>query len=400
MKDVIKFKENFCMAPWTHMSVWQTGDAYPCCIYHWGMPIDNINRAGLKGAWNSKFMRQLRLRMLKNEPSEGCAKCINYDKQGILSYRQKFNSDYKHHYNLVQDTQENGTVEKMNLAYFDIRFSNLCNMKCRSCGPHFSSKWAEDTKGKPEIVQIDYTDLWEEIETVLPTIEEIYFTGGESLFMPQHYRLLDMLVERGLSPKLTYNSNASRLSLKNKHVKDYWKHFDTIFFGVSCDQIGIKAEYTRAGQKWSTVFENLCWIRDNMPHVTIQPSPTISVLNIIDLRKIINFLFENNLCTDYDINLGNILIGPEWLSCTILPKNLKDKAKQNLELLQDDLNNYDMVEGRQEFLCTSIKNIIKFMYNKDDTYRIPEFKLRMQEIDKARKENFAKVFPEMKVLYD
>ena len=80
MKDVIEFQENFCMAPWTHMSVWQTGDAYPCCIYHWGMPVDNINRAGLKGAWNSEFMRQLRLRMLKNEPSEGCAKCINYDK--------------------------------------------------------------------------------------------------------------------------------------------------------------------------------------------------------------------------------------------------------------------------------------------------------------------------------
>ena len=360
-----EFKEHFCMAPWTHMSVWQTGDAYPCCIYHWDMPVDNINRSGLKGAWNSKKMRDLRLRMLSNEPSEGCIKCTNYDKQGIISYRHKFNTEYNHHYNLVQTTQEDGTVDQMNLAYFDIRFSNLCNMKCRSCGPHFSSKWAEDINGKPEIVQINHPEMWEEIEDVLDNIEEVYFTGGESLFMPQHYRLLDMLIERGLSPRLTYNSNATRLSLKGKHIENYWKHFKNIFFCVSCDQIGSKAEYTRAGQKWNTVFDNLCWIRDNFEHgydkgVVIQPNPTISVLNIIDLRKIINFLFEHNIPTDYDINLSNLLVGPDWLSCTILPKHLKDKAKENILLLKDDIAKLKMYPQRKEFLDSGLDNIINF----------------------------------------
>jgi len=27
MQPKDKFPEHFCMAPWTHMSVWQTGDA-------------------------------------------------------------------------------------------------------------------------------------------------------------------------------------------------------------------------------------------------------------------------------------------------------------------------------------------------------------------------------------
>ena len=398
------FKEHFCMAPWTHMSVWQTGDAYPCCIYHWDMPVDNINRSGLKGAWNSKKMRDLRLRMLSNEPSEGCIKCTNYDKQGIISYRHKFNTEYNHHYNLVQTTQEDGTVDQMNLAYFDIRFSNLCNMKCRSCGPHFSSKWAEDINGKPEIVQINHPEMWEEIEDVLDNIEEVYFTGGESLFMPQHYRLLDMLIERGLSPRLTYNSNATRLSLKGKHIENYWKHFKNIFFCVSCDQIGSKAEYTRAGQKWNTVFDNLCWIRDNFEHgydkgVVIQPNPTISVLNIIDLRKIINFLFEHNIPTDYDINLSNLLVGPDWLSCTILPKHLKDKAKENILLLKDDIAKLKMYPQRKEFLDSGLDNIINFMYSSDDTHLIEAFRKEMQKIDLIRGENFLNVFPELKDLY-
>lgn len=404
MQQKNNFKEHFCMAPWTHMSVWQTGDAYPCCIYHWDMPVDNINRNGLRGAWNSEKMRELRLRMLANEPSEGCAKCINYDRQGIISYRHKFNTEYDHHYNLVETTQEDGSVEQMNLPYFDIRFSNLCNMKCRSCGPHFSSKWAEDINGKPEVVEINHPELWSEIEEVLPTIEEIYFTGGESLFMPQHYKLLDMLIERGLKPRLTYNSNATRLSLKDKHVKDYWSHFDRIFYCVSLDQIGNKAEYTRAGQTWNTVFNNLCWIRDNFEHsyergVVIQPNPTISVLNILDLRKIINFLFDHSIPTDYDINLSNLLVGPEWLSCTILPDNLKKLAKENIELLKEDIDQIKMYPQRKDFLNKGLDNIVNFMYSSDDTHLISKFRIEMQKLDLKRNENFVSVFPELKDLY-
>ena len=392
------------MAPWVHMSVWQTGDAYPCCIYHWDMPVDNINRSGLKGAWNSQKMRELRLRMLANEPSAGCAKCINYDKDGIISYRHKMNTEYAHHKDIVESTQEDGTVDQLNLAYFDIRFSNLCNMKCRSCGPHFSSKWSEDLSGKPEVIEINHPDMWEEIEEVLPNIEEVYFTGGESLFMSQHYRLLDMLIDRGLKPRLTYNSNATRLSLKGKHIKDYWQHFDRIFYCVSLDQVGPKAEYTRAGQTWDTVFTNLCWIRDNFEHsyekgVIIQPNPTISVLNILDLDYIIEFLFDNNIPTDYDINLSNVLIGPEWLSITILPKHLKELAASKLHNFKNNLNSYKMYPDRKNFIVNGIDNIINHMYNEDNSRLIPKFRQEMQKMDMTRNENFLKVFPELKDLY-
>lgn len=394
------FKEHFCMAPWVHMSVWQTGDTYPCCIYDWNSPVGNINENGLKGVWNSEKMRELRNNMLDNVPAAGCKKCFDYDKQGILSYRHKMNTEYNHHYDLVQTTQADGTVEKLNLPYFDIRFSNLCNMKCRSCGPHFSSKWAEDTDGKPKVIEIDYPNLWNEINEVIPTVEEIYFTGGESLFMSQHYDMLDLLIENNLKPKLTYNSNASRLSLKNRHVKDYWKNFDSIFFCVSFDQIGEKANYTRHGQKWDTVYQNLCWIRDNTPHVYIQPNPTISVLNVLDIASMTKFLYDNRLTTDYDMNLNNLLTGPEYLSATILPKHLKDLAKDRIKQFCKELENYDMFKERREFLTTGFDNIINFMYYKDDTHLIPKFKAKMIHLDKIRNESFINVFPELKELYD
>jgi len=395
-----KFQEHFCMAPWVHMSIWQTGDAYPCCIYDWSNPVGNINDNGIKGVWNSDKMKEIRLNMLKNIPNEGCKKCFDYDKQGILSYRYKMNTEYNHHYDLVKTTNNDGSVEKLNLAYFDIRFSNLCNMKCRSCGPHFSSKWAEDTDGKPKVVEIDHPHLWNEINEVIPNVEEIYFTGGESMFMSQHYDLLDLLIKKGLSPKLTYNSNASRLSLKKRHVEDYWKKFDNIFFCVSFDQVGEKANYTRHGQKWNTVYKNLCWIRDNMTHVYIQPNPTISVLNVLDIADITEFLYQNNLTTDYDMNLNNLLVGPEYLSCTILPTHIKDIAKERIENFCNNLSKYDMDKERREFLIGGFENIINYMYHKDDTDLIPEFKKEMSRLDKIRNENFTETFPELRELYE
>lgn len=391
--------KNFCMAPWVHMSVWQTGNAYPCCIYDWNTPIGNVNEHGLKGAWNSDHMRSLRLNMVNDVPSPGCKKCIDYDNQGIVSYRHKMNTEYSHHYDVVNSTDYNGFVEKLNLPYFDVRFSNLCNMKCRSCGTHFSSKWYEDTIGKPKVVEIENPTLWEDIEEVLSTVEEIYFTGGESLFMPQHYDLLDLFIKNNLKPKLTYNSNASRLSLKTRHVKDYWKQFNSIDFGVSFDQIGEKANYTRYGQKWETVYKNLCWIRDNTPHVYIKPNPTISIYNILDIADIVKFLFDNQLATNYDINLNNILVTPDYLSITILPQNLKDVAASRIKSFYDKLDNYNIGDDYKKMLLTSFDNIISFMYNKDDTHLIPQFKRKMFRLDRKRGENFINVFPELSELY-
>jgi hypothetical protein len=110
-------------------------------------------------------------------------------------------------------------------------------------------------------------------------------------------------------------------------------------------------------------------------------------------------LFEHNLATDYDINLSNLLVGPEWLSCTILPDHLKQIAKENIELLKQDIDDMKMYPQRKEFLHNGLDNVINFMYSKDDTHMIPKFREEMQKLDLKRGENFLKVFPELKDLY-
>ena len=37
-----------------------------------------------------------------------------------------------------------GRIINFRMRYFDIRFSNICNFKCRTCGSAFSSKWEQE----------------------------------------------------------------------------------------------------------------------------------------------------------------------------------------------------------------------------------------------------------------
>ncbi|MBT4208595.1 twitch domain-containing radical SAM protein [Candidatus Woesearchaeota archaeon] len=394
-----KKNKSFCMAPWVHMSIWQTGDAYPCCIYDWETPIGNVNDEGFRGVWNNDSMKELRLKMLNGDVVDSCKTCDLYDEQGIYSYRHKMNTEYKHHQGVVDSTEKDGYVEQFNLAYFDVRFSNLCNMKCRTCGSHFSSKWGEDDyNGKPIVIEIDYPNMWKEIEEVIPTIEEIYFTGGESLFMPHHYKLLDMLIERDKKPLIKYNSNASRLGIGDKHIKNYWPHFEEIIYGVSFDQVGDKASYTRHGTKWDKIVENLFWIRDNNKNVVIEPSPTISIFNILDLDKIVEFLFENDLSTNFRINLSNLLVTPEYFSITLLPKELKVKAEKNINKLKKYIIKKVEHIGQRQHIIENLDKVIRFMYGKDTSDLIPRTLNEIKLIDIKRKENFFEVFPEYEIL--
>ena len=42
------------------------------------------------------------------------------------------NRENWHHYDLVKNTDEDGTLKELRITYWDIRFSNNCNMKCQS----------------------------------------------------------------------------------------------------------------------------------------------------------------------------------------------------------------------------------------------------------------------------
>ena len=152
------------------------------------------------------------------------------------------------------------------MRYFDIRSSNICNFKCRSCGTEFSmgpmgtgrqkniqSRWSnhvhvDDQKGtvlEEVLEQVDHIDL-------------AYFAGGESN-NNEHYVILEEMIRKGRTDTiLRYNTaNASTISYKQYDIFDLWKHFDRIELSCSIDRYGERAEVMRHGTDWARVEEKL-----------------------------------------------------------------------------------------------------------------------------------------------
>ena len=115
-----------------------------------------------------------------------------------------------HHIKEIHHTKADGHYDKVNMIYWDIRFSNLCNLSCRYCGTYFSSNWYDDQValfGKPNHPKVTYagsskTDAYDQLINYLPMVEQVYFAGGEPLIMEEHYKILKALIDIGKADKV------------------------------------------------------------------------------------------------------------------------------------------------------------------------------------------------------
>ena len=97
--------------------------------------------------------------------------------------------------------------------------------------------------------------LWKELEPHFPSVQEIYFAGGEPLVMEEHYRILNRLVEMNRAHEVTikYNTNFTNLQYKKTNVLDLWLLFKKVEVGASLDAYGERAEYIRSGCNWDDI---------------------------------------------------------------------------------------------------------------------------------------------------
>ena len=177
----------------------------PCCASD--NALGSLRDSTLTEIWNSEGMRKLRLNMLQGTESPGCVQCYRLEQyiegsKGTL--RLGKNSELAAHFPLVGSTRADGTVEKLNLPYWDIKFSNSCNLRCRYCGPASSTSWYQEGLLFPELFPMfnrqprprlqtptrDPKDLWRQLEGFLPQLEQIYFAGGEPLVTEECYQIL------------------------------------------------------------------------------------------------------------------------------------------------------------------------------------------------------------------
>ena len=404
----MKDGKHFCLIPWTHLHTWPNGNTYMCCGADPEKPVGVLSdTTTLKDLWNSEQMKTNRLKMMRNEYVPECKRCYEIEEIGGRSLRIEHNNIFSHHMSMVDTTQPDGTVDTLNMPYVDFRFSNFCNLRCRTCGPDLSSKWASDNAilnpssaerySKVIKPNISPQIFWDQIDEIFPTIERVYFAGGEPLIMEEHYRLLDMLIENGKTDvALLYNTNFTSLKYKDKNVLEYWKHFKDVVVCASLDSWGPRAEYMRKDLKWDVVEQNFREVQTKCPHVSLDIGLTLSIFNFATLVEYYEYMTENNFISHGGLNI-NILTNPIWYKPSCVPLEYRLEIASKYKALLDKLIS--------ENLCDDYKQdrwrlAINYITNEEEPQNLEKFISLTRRMDEIRNESFSEVFPELRFLFD
>lgn len=391
------------MVPWVHLHTTPTGIAAPCCISTSTSTTNGIGDSktqSLIEIVNGTPLKQLRTDMINEVSNSECSKCYDQEKINIKSFRQDMNSKFSNYYEeALTNTTIDGALTEFKMKYFDIRFSNICNFKCRSCGSDFSTQWEqEDIKSKVTYARIipknDNPKFLQDVVDQIQHMETVYFAGGEPLITEEHYILLEEMIKQGRTDiVLRYNTNLSNLKFKDKDLLGLWKHFKhKIEVSASIDHYGERAEYIRHGTDWATVENNFRSVKQT-PFIRLQMNTVLSVFNVLTIHEFYQYLIDNQLYTPTD-NLYSLynMSHPEWLSCHILPNEYKIKGKESLKkfstlLTQNNFKFWHKAPAEHSIIWLSSQDL--WESQKD------MFRKEIIRVDNLRGEDFTKTFPEL-----
>jgi radical SAM protein with 4Fe4S-binding SPASM domain len=408
--------KTFCIMPWIHQYVGTAGDVKPCCVYDHELELGNLKGSSLKEVWNNDETKTIRLKLLNGEVAEGCTRCnlmseVSESHSSRANFNFRFFKDYdKYSIDAVKSTEPDGTVPEHMLHYMDVRFNNLCNFKCRTCSPHFSTSWIIDHRKLNPGKNINITKdnafqypgdseyhAFNEMLPHLPSIRQVYFAGGEPLIQKQHYETLQKLVElNNTECNIVYNTNLSKLKLQGHDVIEYWKKFKHVSVLASIDGSYEKAEYWRSGTVWEDIVNNAKSIKQDAPHVKLHISYTLSwpnAFNIVDLHR---EWVELGLIDVTGLNI-NLLDGPYYYTLSVLPLWKKQQIEK---VYRDHMMWIKSFTPTREILLLleKFEHTIDFMYNgvvehtvKDNLHH---FHVLNVKLDAIRNEDFFSVFTE------
>jgi len=407
IKDISEFRKTVCAVPWMHLAFEPSGQVIPCCLtsthnYFAG----DLNTQSIEEIWNSNNMKKLRREFMAGEEPKICATCFDREKVTGESGRYYQNKEFKNVIKIIPEiTDVDGTCKTMELKYWDFRFSNLCNFKCRSCGPRYSSAWVPDYKKLgwtidddakvTNIQSVEGATNYDFLKDQVQHVQKVYFAGGEPLLMPEHWQTLELLVtNKRFDVKINYNTNCSTFTYGKKNVLDYWRQWEDgkIEVWPSIDEIGERAELIRAGTVWSKVEENLKLLT-TLDNIIVRPGMTIGAWNVRRLPVIINHLIDIGVVNAKHKHQNffiNLLQHPAHYHVSVLPDDYRAETIAELKaFIQQHNKKYDTTI---DHAFTHIIHELEKPFNKPAAEK---FVWSTETVDSIRDEDLFAVIPEM-----
>jgi hypothetical protein len=414
-EEFIKNSKHFCILPWIHFHAWPDKRVMPCCVADSDISFTNINNDNtILEIMNADAFKDMRKALLNDEKHPACTRCYELEDYGTWTMRQSHNLDQGiNNLDIIASTHDDGSIDEFNLKYMDIRFSNLCNFKCRSCGPGCSSLWGEEkltvlpagtwlnaTGRDPLVTNNENGLLMEKLYPYLDDVEEVYFAGGEILVTPEHYECLDYWIANGLAKdiRLNYTTNMSKITYRDKSENrtrdlfDLWEHFGEIEIWASIDAIGPAGEIIRKGFNWEKIQNNLKTITERAPNIRVGITPTISIWNIFAYSEMFDYMLENGIITPDIPPRLNILTSPDYAAIGILPDHVRAKLIKEFKVHMRHFASIGDVQNRNRWAII----VDALEKGEEDKEKLKEFFEDNKNLDKIRNESILAVIPELR----
>ena len=421
----------YCPIPWIHQAIRNNGDMRVCCIANQGEDkgllrkddgtIYNAAFDDLNEARNCKKLRDIRLAMINDKWHPDCIRCEREYKSRIRTrfiYEQEAWS-YILRSNVAEKlTNSDGTIDtdEIPIVYYDIRFGNLCNLKCRTCGPTDSSSWYKDyyklwgdtyheSIGEMKIIRQDgryfpenniyfwynNDNFWKQLYNNINNIKHIQVVGGEPLLISKLFELLDELVKQDKAKeiKIEYNTNITTITEK---TLDLWKHFRGIRIGASVDGVGIINDYIRYPSKFEDIERNLRLLDNAEGNFEIWLAVTVQVLNLLHLPDMMKWKRKQNYkrinCTiSKPFVTSHPLHSPHFLNIKVLPAEAKKKVIEKFNKVE--FNEFPQ-QGKK-----ILDEYIAFMMQEDYSHHLHNFWKQTEYFDRTRNQRLEDYIPEL-----
>ena len=388
--------DTFCVLPFTHLSTRPDGGITPCCRSR--DTLGNIRNMTFEQAWNSDRQQQLRKDLLIGVRNKHCFQCWDMEDQGSVSMRQSMNKTRQH---MIPTQLE--PIMPFVVPVLELKMSNLCNFRCRTCKPDLSTTWLKDwaeVKHEYESLDLhndtkrqtnfDNDQFVEDIVKLAPTIEVVEFAGGEPLMDPLHYKVLEALEPFASNITVKYSTNLSKVKFGKFDTIASWAKFRAVDLSLSIDGYPELNNYIRTESDTDVLAKNLQLVKSELKEkYDGRAALCYSAWNVFGLPESYEY-FERVLDTPVH---GNIAWDPIFINPQILPQELKQQATLKYKKY---LNTVEPKSERNKRIHRFIKQNMNFLNAKDQSKHFEQFLRFTKTLDCTRSTNIIEVIPEFK----
>ena len=389
----------YCVYPFINVHTNTDGRCKLCCHVYGEdyIQVDGkdavLGKTDWKNIWDGKYMSDVRAKMIAGMPVKECGRCYEHEEKGLQSSRQWANENYS------------APVLHSNPTHLELRLGNHCNLKCNSCWSVSSDniykerkkilanesvpKWLED-QWQHEIKSVEAHDwAWYEtqqfrdfVDSVAPTLERLYLTGGEPTLIQANQYVLDKLVEANNSKcHVAWTTN---MTTWPEGFYDKLGFFETSEIQMSIDGYSNHNMYIRYPTDWNKVEENFAKAMQLPDSVQLKIYFVYQAWNVFDVKPLIEWLEskQGNRRIDF---VPIFLEHPDQIHSCVWPDVLKLKVVDELRNI-NTIRHQDPVQRIINYTLNSNK------YSKENMKRMEQF---ININDRYRRYKFESLFPRL-----